>query len=277
MADQPSENFYRRLIANPKRIYVVAEANLQLGGGKERALAFARAARWAGADAVTFQTVRPDLPLDTLRALHKEANRIGVEFLSTPFDEEDVDLFDSLGASGFKIVSKDMTRRPLIEHAGRKGKPVVLSTGESAIEDIENAIDWIQSQLNGQVILLHGASSYSAGREELDVVSVQFLRERFDAPVGFSDHSAGPLRSVVASSLGAQVIERRFTIETRADTADSAASLDAKTLKTHIEELRAVGAILAERGRFMSEAGRPTGCRPEFMSRRSSENYRTAS
>jgi sialic acid synthase SpsE len=218
-----------------------------------------------------------DLPVDTLRTLHKEKSRIGLEFLSTPFDEESAELFDSVGASGFKIASKDLTRRTFVQQVARKGKPVVLCTGKSAIEDIENAIEWIHSQSNCQVVLLHGRSSDSTGRDELDVTSVQFLATRFDAPVGFSDHSSGSLRSIVATSLGAQVIERRFTIETRSDTMDNGVSMDAKTFKTHIEELRRVGAILTARGRFDSEAGPSSACRREFLIRSSSENLRTAS
>jgi sialic acid synthase SpsE len=281
MADQPRENLYGLLTANPNRIYVIAEAGLNHGGNKERALALVRAAKWAGADAVKFQTFRADrlastrpaklghtkdqpnlqelfkkleLPFDTFRALHKEAKRIGIEFLSTPFDEESADFLDDLGVSAFKIASGDITHRPLIEHVSRKGKPVLLSTGMSSPEEIEKAIDWMHSQSNEQVVLLHCVSSYPASYEELNLKSVQYLRDRFGMPVGFSDHSVGSLGSVVATSLGAQVIERHFMIESRADTPDLAVSMDAKTLKSHIEELRTIGIILGQRGKFASDA-----------------------
>src|SRR5919197_488334 len=234
MADQPNENVFGLLTNDPKRIYVIAEAGVNHGGNKERALALVRAAKWAGADAVKFQTFRADrlastrpaklthtkdqpnlqelfkkleLPFDTFRALHKEANRIGIEFLSTPFDEESADFLDDLGVSAFKIASGDITHRPLIEHVSRKGKPVLLSTGMSSAEEIEKAIDWMHTQSNDQLVLLHCVSSYPTQADELNLKSVQFLRDRFGVPVGFSDHSVGPLGSVVATSLGAQVIE----------------------------------------------------------------------
>jgi sialic acid synthase SpsE len=281
MADQPNENLFGLLTANPNSIYVIAEAGLNHGGNKERALALVRAAKWAGADAVKFQTFhaerlaskRPaklshtkdqpnlqelfkklELPFDTFRALHKEAKRIGIEFLSTPFDEESADFLDELGVNAFKIASGDITHRPLIEHVSRKSKPVLLSTGMSTAEEIEKAIDWMHTQANHQVVLLHCVSSYPAQAHELNLKSVQFLRDRFGVPVGFSDHSVGTLGSIVATSLGAQVIERHFMIETRADMPDLAVSMDAKSLKTHIEELRTIGAILGERGKFASEA-----------------------
>jgi sialic acid synthase SpsE len=281
MANTPSQNLYGLLTNDPNRIYVIAEAGLNHGGNKERALALVRAAKWAGADAVKFQTFRADrlastrpatlshtkdqpnlqelfkkleLPFDTFKALYKEANRIGIEFLSTPFDEESADFLNDLGVSAFKIASGDITHRPLIEHVARKGKPMLLSTGMSTSEEIEHAIDWMHTQSNEQVVLLHCVSSYPAKREELNLKSVQYLRDRFGLPVGFSDHSVGTLGSVVATSLGAQVIERHFMIETRGETPDLAVSMDAKALRGHIEELRTIGAILGERGKFATEA-----------------------
>src|SRR6516162_4424621 len=143
MADKPNQNFYGLLTQNPNRIYIIAEAGLNHGGNKERALALVRAAKWAGADAVKFQTFRAErlastkpaglsntkdqpnlqelfkkleLPFETFRVLHKEAKRIGIEFLSTPFDEESADFLDELGDGAFKIASGDITHRPLLEH-----------------------------------------------------------------------------------------------------------------------------------------------------------------
>jgi N,N'-diacetyllegionaminate synthase len=281
MAYTPNENLYGLLRNDPKRIYTIAEAGLNHGGSKERALALVRAAKWAGADAVKFQTFRterqasarpvppahkneqPDqpelfkrleLPFDTFKALYKEAQRIGIEFLSTPFDEESADFLNDLGVNAFTIASGDMTRRPFIEHVARKGKPVLLSAGMSTAEEIENAIGWMHMQSNEKVALLHCVSAYPAKREELNLKCIELLRDRFGLPVGFSDHSAGTLGSIVATSLGAQIIERHFMIETRGETPDHAVSLDAKTLKTHIEELRTIGAILGERGKFAGEA-----------------------
>src|SRR5215510_8575793 len=281
MADKPREDLFGLLTKDPKRVYVIAEAGANHGGKKERALALVRAAKWAGADAVRFQTFRADrlastqpaalahtkdqpnrqelfkkleLPFDTLRALRNEAERIGIELLATPFDEESADFLDELGVNAFKIESGDITRRPLIEHVAGKGKPVFLSTGMRTPEDIEKAIDWMHTKSNGQIVLLHSVSSYPAKPEELNLKSIEYLRDRFGIPVGFSDHSVGTLGSLVATSLGAQVIERHFMIETRGETPDHAVSMDAKSLKAHIEELRTIGVVLGERGKFASEA-----------------------
>src|SRR2546429_1530744 len=178
MADKPRENLFGLLTSDLNRIYVIAEAGLNHGGKKERALALVRAAKWAGADAVKFQTFRADrlastqpaalghsknqpnlqelfkkleLPFDTFRALHKEAIRIGIEFLSTPFDEESADFLDELGVNAFKIASGNITHRPLIGQVAGKAKPVLLSTGVSALEEMEKAIAGGQSTSNERV------------------------------------------------------------------------------------------------------------------------------
>ena len=276
-----NSNLYSLLKNDPNRVYVIAEAGLNHGGSKERALALVRAAKWAGADAVKFQTFRADrlastkpatlahakdqpnlqelfrkleLPFDAFRTLYKEASRLSIDFLSTPFDEDSADFLDELGVSAFKIASGDITHRPLIEHVGRKQKPVLLSTGMSSEEEIEKAIDWMHTQSNDQMILLHCVSSYPASAEELNMKSVGYLQARFGVPVGFSDHSVGSLGATVAVSIGAQVIERHFMIETRGDIPDLAVSMDAKQLKGHIEELRKIGTILGTRGKSASAA-----------------------
>ena len=281
MVHETNENLYDRLKGDSSRVYVIAEAGLNHGGSKERALALLRAAKWAGADAVKFQTFRAErlastraavlshtkdqpnlqelfkkleLPYDAFRALLKEAKRLNIDFLSTPFDEESADFLAELGVSAFKIASGDITHRPLIEHVARKGKPVLMSTGMSTGEEIEKAIDWMHTQSNDQTILLHCVSSYPAQAEELNLKSVEYLRDRFGVPVGFSDHSVGSLGATVAVSLGAQVIERHFMVETRGDLPDLAVSMDAKQLRGHIEELRTIGKILGTRGKFASEA-----------------------
>jgi len=277
MADTSSENVYDLLKKDPNRIYVIAEAGLNHGGNKEKALALVRAAKWAGADAVKFQPFRADnmlsihnaaasvskdqpdphgdlkkfeLPADTFRALSKEAKRIGIDFLSTPVDERSADVLCDLGVNGFKIGPADIAHRPFIEHVARKAKPVFISTGLTTSDQIETAINWIRCQSNDQTLLLHSVSSFPAKLEELNLKSLQYLRERFGVLVGFSDHSVATLSSLVAASLGAQVIERHFMIESRGDTPDYAVSMDAKTLKTHIEELRKVSTVLGERGKF---------------------------
>src|SRR5262245_42158562 len=176
-----SANITGLLRTDPKRIYVIAEAGLNHGGSRERALALVRAAKWAGADAVKFQTFRiervadshpvrtlagqglklqvefknPELSHDALRAVFREAKRLEIEIFAAPHDEASADQFDKLGARAFKIESGGMTRRPWMKHVGRKGKPVLLSTEMNSSEEVHNAIDWMRTENNDQTILLH--------------------------------------------------------------------------------------------------------------------------
>ena len=277
MADR-QQNLYGLLIKDPRRIFVIAEAGINDGGNKERALALVRAAKWTGADAVKFRAFKADrlptrpavlghtkdqssleepykleLTPETFRAVHKESQRLDIEFIATPFDEESSDFLDELGVNAFKIAPRDIARRQLIDHVARKRKPVLLFTGMCSAEQIEKAIGWMRTQSNDQIVLLHCVSSNPAKMEELNLKSVQCLHGRFGLPVGFSDHSASILGSIVATSLGAQVIERHFTIESRADATDHMVSMDAKQLKLHIEELRTIGTMLGERSQFALE------------------------
>ena len=278
MSDNVTANLFDRLQQDPGETFFIAEAGLNHGGSKEKAMAMVRAAKWAGADAIKFQTFKADrlnsktkaqlthtkdvdlqelfkkleLDFDAFRTIHSEAKRLGIEFLSTPFDEESADFLEELGVGAFKIASGDITHSPLVKHVARKGKPVLLSTGMSTSEEIEKAIDWIFSRDNHQIILLHCVSAYPPKPEELNLKSIEFLRDRFGLPVGFSDHSVGTIGSTIAVSLGAQVIERHFMLDTRGEVPDRAVSFDTKQLRAHIEALREIRPILGQRDKFAS-------------------------
>ncbi len=279
MSINVTANLFDRLQTESAEMFFIAEAGLNHGGSKERAMAMVRAAKWAGADAIKFQTFRADklnsstrvqlthtkdvdlqelfmkleLDFDAFRTIFSEANRLGIEFLSTPFDEESADFLDELGVNAFKVASGDITHSPLVKHIAQKGKPILLSTGMSTSEEIEKAIDWIFSKENHQIILLHCVSAYPPKPEELNLKSIEFLRDRFGLPVGFSDHSLGNMGAIIAVSLGAQVIERHFMLDTRGDVPDRAVSFDTKQLRAHVEELRAIGPMLGRRDKFASQ------------------------
>ncbi len=280
MSGRVQLNVFERLGQSPLEVYFVAEAGLNHGGSREKALAMVRAAKWAGADAVKFQTFKAEklassrraqlahtgdvdmqelfrkleLDYDTFRILFKEAKRLEIDFMSTPFDEESVDFLDELGVGAFKVASGDITHRPLLQKIAAKKKPVLISTGMSSVEEIEHSIDWMFTEQNSQVILLHCVSAYPPRPNELNMKSVEFLRDRFGLPVGFSDHSVGTMGATIAVALGAQVIERHFMLDTRGDVPDRDVSFDTKQLRTHIEELRGIGVMLGERAKLVGES-----------------------
>ncbi len=279
MSNNVTANLFDVLQKDTDRTFFVAEAGLNHGGSKEKAMAMVRAAKWAGADAIKFQTFKAErlnsktraqlthtkdvdlqdlfkkleLDFDAFRVIHSEANRIGIEFLSTPFDEESVDFLEELGVGAFKIASGDITHSPLVKHIARKGKPILLSTGMSTADEIEKAIDWIYTSQNNQIILLHCVSAYPPKPEELNLKSIEFLRDRFGLPVGFSDHSVDNMGALIAVSLGAQVFERHFMLDTRGDVPDRDVSFDTKQLRASIEELRSIRSMLGQRDKVRTE------------------------
>ncbi len=123
----------------------------------------------------------------------------------------------------------------------------------STADEIEKAIDWIYTSQNNQIILLHCVSAYPPKPEELNLKSIEFLRDRFGLPVGFSDHSVDNMGALIAVSLGAQVVERHFMLDTRGDVPDRAVSFDTKQLRASIEELRSIGTMLGQRDKVRTE------------------------
>jgi len=268
-----ASNVARLLATDPKRIFVIAEAGLNHGGSKERALALVRAAKWAGADAVKFQSFRiervadshpfrtfagqglkmqiefknPDLSHDALCAVYREAHRLEIEIFAAPHDEDSTDLSDKLGARAFKIESGGIARRPWIKHVGRKAKPVLLSTEMSSTEEVRTAVEWMSAESNDQTILMHGVSAYPATGEELNLKVIHQLRKKFGFPIGFMDNTVGGLAAITAVSLGAQLIERHLSVDNLSSAEAQAVSMDPKHFKTHIDELRRIGVILKAR------------------------------
>lgn len=236
-------------------VYIIAEMSANHGGSLHNALEIVRQAARAGADCVKIQTYTADsLTIDcdadcfrikgglwdgyTLYQLYQEAGtpyewhgairdecaKNGVDFLSTPFDRAAVDFLDELGAEAYKIASFELNDIPLIEYAAAKGKPMIMSCGMATPEEIQEAVDACRRAGNEQIILLKCCSEYPANWEDMHLGNIPDMRERFGAPVGLSDHSAGSIAAIAAVALGAQVIEKHVKLE-GVESADSKFSM----------------------------------------------------
>lgn len=237
-------------------IYFIAEMSANHGNDLNVALDIVRAAAKSGADCLKVQTYTADtLTLDcnsklfqiddglwkgqTLYELYSDAsmpwewhfpimqlcNDLGLDFLSTPFDKSSVDFLCDLGVDALKIASFELVDIPLIEYASSKGKTIILSTGMASLAEIEDAVQAIRGTGNDDFILLRCCSEYPANPRDLNLSSIPDLAKRFDAKVGFSDHSMGHLADVVAASLGACVIEKHFCLSRDQETADASFSM----------------------------------------------------
>jgi len=159
-------------------------------------------------------------------ALFDYAHEINIPILSTPFDEESVDLLCELGVKAFKIASFDLVNIPFLRYVASKKLPIILSTGMSSLAAIEDALDAIAVEENPNVVLLHCVSSYPASPQDVNLKVIETLKTAFRVPVGFSDHTVGNLITYVAMSLGANIIEKHFTLDRRLEGTDHILSID---------------------------------------------------
>lgn len=220
-------------------VYIISEIGSNFNGSLEIAKQYIRASQEAGADAVKFQSIRKDrliaprvledgrlvdnpiyrnctfceLPDEWYPELKEEADRAGIEFLSTPFYLEAVDVLESINVSTYKIASGDITFYPLLEKVGRTGKRIILSTGASDLADIDLALTKLRDAGAKEIVLLHCVSNYPPEWSEINLLAMATLRKRFNLPVGVSDHSPGDLIPIAAVALGAVVIEKHVTFD----------------------------------------------------------------
>ncbi len=251
-------------------VYIIAEMSANHGGSLEKALEIVRAAKVAGANCLKIQTYTADtLTIDcdrepfqirkgnwageTLYQLYQraytpwewqsqikeEAERLGMDFLSTPFDPTASDFLEEMGVHFYKIASFEAVDIPLIRHIARKGKPIILSTGMASLEEIMDAVEAIRGEGNDQICLLRCSSAYPAIPEDMNLRIIPFLRDHLDLPVGLSDHSEGHVAAVAATALSAAVIEKHFCLSREEETADSAFSMEPHEFREMVCAVRA--------------------------------------
>jgi len=260
-----------KVVGEGEPCFIVAEAGVNHNGDINLAKKLVDAAKKANADAVKFQAFKAEkiateyaekaeyqkkntnetrsqlamlklVELDDkdFRELYNFAKKSNIIFLSSVFDKESVDLLDDLGVSAFKIASGEITNFPLLKYVAKKKKPVILSTGMSTLNEIEEAVKVIRKNGTEEIVLLHCVTSYPARKEEINLRIIETLKERFKLPVGFSDHTLGITISIAAATLGAVLIEKHFTLDRRLLGPDHKASLEPNELKEMVDAIRDV-------------------------------------
>ena len=163
----------------------------------------------------TYGEYREALELDKEEfvKLKQFAEGLGVTFFATPFDHKSADFLEEVGQDVYKIASFDVTNLPLLEHVAKKGKPVILSTGMSSIDEIDEAVRTILSH-NKQLMVLHCVSIYPSAEDKLNLATIPFFQERYrPLPIGYSGHEQDYMPTLAAISLGANVVERHITLD----------------------------------------------------------------
>ena len=246
-----------RKIGENQEPYVVCEISANHNGQIEKAIELITHAASTGCDAIKLQTYTPDTmtidhdsedflikgglwngyklydlyteaqtPFEWHEKLFVHARSLGVEILSTPFDESAADLLESLDVQAYKIASFELTDIPLIRHIAKKHKPMIMSTGLASLHEISTAVDAVYSEGNDQVILLHCISSYPAPVEQSNVRTVRHLSDTFDVVAGLSDHTLSNAAAIASIAVGGAVIEKHFTLRRSDGGPDASFSLE---------------------------------------------------
>ncbi len=260
-------------------VFIIAEAGVNHNGNLKVALKMIDVAAKSGANAIKFQTFKAgnlvsktakkayyqqqttyyqetqqemlrklELSLNDHLALIKQANKRRIKFLSTPFDMESIDMLNKLNLDTFKIPSGEITNLPYLQKIGGLNKNIILSTGLSTLEEIENALKIITDAgtPKANITVLHATTEYPAPFEEVNLNALITIKNALGVNVGYSDHTAGIEVSIAAVALGARVIEKHFTLDRNMEGPDHKASIEPAELLKMVESIRNIESALGD-------------------------------
>lgn len=252
-----------------EKILIIAEAGVNHNGDIKLAKKLALTAKECGADVVKFQTAELAslvskyammadyqkknigkessqyqmlekllLNYDEFRELSSYCNKIGIQFLSTPFDIKSVRFLEDLKCNFWKIPSGEITNLPYLIEIAKTHKPVIMSTGMCTMDEIEAAVKILEKYNSGEIILLHCTTEYPVPYNHVNLKAMSALHNKFLKSVGYSDHTKGIEISIAAVAMGAVVIEKHFTLDKNMEGPDHKASLEPYELKAMVNAIR---------------------------------------
>lgn len=274
---------YEQKMKEKNSVYVIAEMSANHNGSIETAKEIIHAIKETGADCVKVQTYTADtitmdcrneyfllnggtwdgqnlydlykkayMPWEWQGILKKEAEAIGLDFFSTPFDPTSVDFLESIDIPFYKIASFEVVDIPLIKKVAATGKPIIMSVGMASLAEIDEAVRVIKSYGN-DLALLKCSSAYPAVPEKMNLRTIQHLQETFQVPVGLSDHSMGSVSAVTAVALGARIIEKHFCLSRDFGGPDSSFSMEPSEFKQMVEDVQMAAKAVGEVAYQVSE------------------------
>ena len=265
-----------RFVGAGAPVYIVAEMSANHNHSFDEAVRIIHAAKDAGADAVKIQTYTPDTltidcdnehfrigegtlwtgrtlydlygeaytPWDWQPRLKEEAERVGLDLFSSPFDATAVDFLEAMNVPAFKVASFEIVDLPLIRRIAATGKPVIISTGMSSLAEIDDAVRAAREGGACEIVLLKCTSAYPAPATSMNLRSIPHLADAFGVPVGLSDHTLGTAVAAVAVTLGACMVEKHFTLSRATPGPDSAFSLEPHEFAEMVQAIRTAEASL---------------------------------
>ena len=292
--------FTDRKMCRNMGIRIIAEAGVNHNGSIELAKQMVDQARAAGVDYVKFQTFQPEalvsrfaekaeyqkettgsggsqlemlqklaLAQADFRELKGYCDKVGVGFLSTPFDLDSIDFLETLDMDFWKIPSGEITNLPYLVRIAHTGREIVMSTGMCRETDIEAAVTALRQNGAGEITLLHCNTQYPTPMEDVNLRVMDTLRRHFGVPVGYSDHTIGIEVPIAAAALGATVIEKHFTLDKTMEGPDHRASLEPEELRAMVSAVRHVEVALGDASKAVtaSEAGNRAVARKSIVAR----------
>jgi N-acetylneuraminate synthase len=254
-----------KMVGPGKPCYLIAEIGINHNGDIDLAKKLISVAVGAGCDAVKFQkrtidvvysaeelakprespfgTTNGDLKrglefeFEEYQEIDRYCREVKIDWFASCWDEASVDVIAHFSVPCFKIASASLTDDNLLRHTRAVGKPIILSTGMSTIEEVDHAVEVLGKK---DLILLHACSTYPAYYEELNLRVIDLLRERYGTPVGYSGHETGLPSSVAAAVMGACVIERHVTLDRSMWGSDHAASLEPNGITRLVRDVRLI-------------------------------------
>lgn len=249
-------------------VYIIAEAGVNHNGSFDIACRLVDAAKKAGVDCVKFQTFKSEnlvshnaskadyqkattgdssqqdmlkqleLSYDEFIKLKEYCDKVGISFLSTPFDFESIDFLNTIDMPFWKIPSGEVTNLPYLMALAKTGKPIVMSTGMCEMDEIEAAIKVLKENGASEIKLLHCNTEYPTPFEDVNLKAMDAMHERFGVEVGYSDHTKGIEVPIAAVALGATIIEKHFTLDRNMEGPDHRASLEPEELAAMVSGIR---------------------------------------
>ncbi|MBZ9607792.1 N-acetylneuraminate synthase [Clostridium estertheticum] len=260
-----------KAIGDGNSTFIIAEAGVNHNGDINIAKDMVDKAVFAGADAIKFQTFiteklvtgyaemaeyqkdnigKSDSQFNMLKKLELSRESFieiqeycihkKIMFLSTPFDFESADFLAYIGVEAFKISSGDLTNIPFLEHIARFNKPIILSSGMATLSEIEETINVINFLGNKEIAVLHCTSNYPAKLESVNLNAMNTIKKSFEIVSGYSDHTEGITVPIAAVAMGANIIEKHFTMDKSMEGPDHKASLNPIELKEMVKAIRDV-------------------------------------
>ena len=260
-----------------QHVYIIAEAGVNHNGRLDLALKLCDAAKAAGVDAVKFQTWKTELIItkgtkkaeyqeknlnndddqftmlkklelsyDNFQLVKQHCDEIGIQFLSTADETESLDFLVNLGMPFIKLGSGDITNIPYLRSVAKYGMPVILSTGMANLAQVAIAYDTLQEAGVKDISILHCTTNYPCPMNEVNLRAMQTMKEAFKCRVGYSDHTMGIEVPIAAVAMGAEIIEKHFTLDQNMEGPDHKASLEPQELKYMVDCIRNIEVALGD-------------------------------